>query len=422
MWQSTDRRVARLCICGMMWAISTMPTASLADQGEPARLEALAKILQRAIASNLEIQAARAGLDSLRARLAGSRLPLNNPQLEFEAEQSDVETYRLGISQTIDWHDKQAVLSKVAETELHAAEAELAGLELNRSAELLKAIGAIWLHSEIDRLATRRIQALEHFTRLVEQRRLAGDIPQADLELARLALTEAVLEQADHAADLAEARQAYFALSGERSDQSIRLPEQLPDLPHRDRTLEEIAGAHPQVRSAHLAALTAHARVQAIAQENRPDPNLGLVAGREDDQTILGVRVSLPLQLRNRFQAQVQASQAETIQAEQVAMQAYRKTLASLIGAEERYRLISRAWSVWISQGLPSLSKHARLLENQWHAGESSTTDYLLQVKQSLDTRIAGTRMEGRRWNVWVEWLSASDSLQSWLAPTAREE
>ncbi|MCU7854078.1 MAG: TolC family protein, partial [Candidatus Thiodiazotropha sp. (ex Lucinoma borealis)] len=77
--------------------------------------------------------------------------------------------------------------------------------------------------------------------------------------------------------------------------------------------------------------------------------------------------------------------------------------------------------SQWTSLGRTSLEQHSVLLETQWQAGEMSTSDYLLQIKQAIDTRIAGLKLKGELWNAWTTWLTASGTLNSWLIITAEE-
>ncbi|WP_419631261.1 hypothetical protein [Thiolapillus sp.] len=88
---------------------------------------------------------------------------------------------------------------------------------------------------------------------------------------------------------------------------------------------------------------------------------------------------------------------------------------AQLKSAGQRYTLVSDAWKQWLSQGRSSLQKRIRLLETLWRAGEISTTDYLLQVQQALDTQIAGIELHGDFWNAWLAWMNHSASLDNWL-------
>ncbi len=418
---STDWRLSRLLAGGLTWILWVSPAAAETDGTTPAQINQLAGIVQRALESNLEIQAAKSAMASFKARHAGSELPLHNPQLGLEAERTDINTYTIGISQTIDWHDKQESLSQVAHAELLEAKAKLAAFQLDKAEEVLLATGAIQLHHRITQLSIQRTESLEHFVRLAEQRHLAGDIPQAELELARLTLAEARMQHVNNAVSLIQAKNNFFRLTGEALNHRVKLPVNLPGRLDDKQRLGALAERHPRVIASHLAVRKSQLKINATRQENKADPTLGVSAGSEDNDFLIGLSLSIPLQLRNSFQSGVDAAHAEAAQEEQLAQQVFRSAEARLASAQERYMLTYQAWSQWLALGRASLQQQFDLLKQQWHAGEMNTTDYLMQVRQSLDTQIASVQLHGELWNAWIEWLSASGSLFEWLNISMQE-
>jgi cobalt-zinc-cadmium efflux system outer membrane protein len=137
---------------------------------------------------------------------------------------------------------------------------------------------------------------------------------------------------------------------------------------------------------------------------------------------LVALSISIPLQVRNDFRSNVDAAQAEALEAEQEAHQVYRNLQARLNSARSRFKLVADAWGLWVTQGRISLQQHIELLETLWQAGEISTADYLLQVKQTLGTQIASIELHGNLWNAWIEWLSASGTLNSWLNRSSMEQ
>jgi len=354
-------------------------------------------------------------VDAARAQLDGAALPLNNPELAAEIERTDANTYLLGISQTIDWHDKRNALEQVAHAELAAAQQQLLALRLAKSVELLDAIGRISIQGAISGFSQRRTEILAHFTRLAKQRHAAGDIPQAELELARLSLAEATIQQARNQAELIRANSDFFSLSGQMLTEAIRLPESLPINLAAETDPEAIARQHPEVQAALLTAQIAKRKINAADRERKADPSIGVSAGREDSGSLLALQFSIPLQIRNSYRSNVDMARAEALQAEKLAQQSYWNLRAQLQSAKQRHKVISTAWSQWLSQGRTSLQQHIKLLETLWQSGEISTTDYLLQVQQTLDTQIAGVELHGDLWSTWLEWMNASASLDTWL-------
>jgi len=411
-----------LLACASLAALWLSPSLSMGQPTASTKLDRLIVIVDQAMMSNPEIQAAEAAVEATQAQLAGATLPLNNPELGLEAERTDVDTYALGISQTLDWHDKQGAHERVAQMRVSAAQESLAALKLTKATELLVAAGSITTQRQINRLAKRRTEILRRSVALAERRLAAGDIPQGDLELARLSMAEAAMREAQTGADLIRANSVFFTLSGRQLRDDIRLPSKLAYEWSDAGNAEATASNHPAVKSAQRLAQVARLQIRAVDQGRKADPTIGLAAGRDDDENLIGFSISIPLHVRNNFRSDVDAARAEALQAEQEAQQAFRAAVARLQAAREGYQLISQAWSMWVSQGQASLKQRTALLETQWRAGEMSTTDYLLQVHQTLETRSSGTELQGERWSTWVEWLSASAHLNDWLSGAAKEQ
>ncbi len=389
-------------------------TGSFQSQATPPDSSVYGDIVRRSMAASPEIQAAEAALDAARNRLSGAARPLNNPELEAEAESTDVETYTLGLSQTIDWHDKRGGLEQVAQAEVDAVQASLDALKLDKSVELLDALGRVLTRQATAQLYQRRSRILQRFTTLAARRHQAGDISRAELELARLSWSEAMMQEAANQAALIQARNDYYAINGQSPNPDLTLPENLPLLtPLRDP--DELARRHPRVRQLLATARKVQLQIQATDRGRKADPSFSIRAGKEGSENLIGLGFSMPLQIRNDFQSEVDAARADALQAEKQAQQAFFNLKARLQAAHAGYNVMARAWQQWISLGQDSLRQRADLLETLWRSGEMSTTDYLLQLQQTLDTQIAGAELQGELWRAWIEWLGASNSLEAWL-------
>ncbi len=387
---------------------------SFQSQATPPDSPVYGDIVRRSMAASPEIQAAEAALDAARNRLSGAARPLNNPELEAEAESTDVKTYTLGLSQTIDWHDKRGSLEQVAQAEVDAVQARLDALKLDKSVELLDALGRVLTRQATAQLYQRRSRILQRFTTLAARRHQAGDISRAELELARLSWSEAMMQEAANQAALIQARNDYYAISGQSPPPDLALPENLPLLTPL-RHPDELARRHPRVRQFLATARKVQLQIQATDRGRKADPSFSIRAGKEGGENLIGLGFSMPLQIRNDFQSDVDAARADALQAEKQAQQAFFDLKARLQAAHAGYNVMARAWQQWISLGQDSLRQRADLLESLWRAGEMSTTDYLLQLQQTLDTQIAGAELQGELWRAWVEWLGASNSLEAWL-------
>jgi len=254
---------------------------------------------------------------------------------------------------------------------------------------------------------------MSRFEALAEQRFDAGDITQVDLDLARQARLRAMLQRARARGELnatAERLQAF--LPGEPGRWPA-LPENLPGLDRVDA--ETLLPRLPQVRQA-MAEVEANRGTLALSRSNRViDPTIGLRAGQENDSSLVGLTLSMPLYIRNSYRAEVQAAGAELASAEAALQRIRRELRAALNSAAERYRLIREGWQQWQRSGAPSLTRQSRTLERMWQAGELGTTEYLVQLDQTLQTREEAVRTRGDLWQRWFEWLTTSALLDQWL-------
>jgi len=230
------------------------------------------------------------------------------------------------------------------------------------------------------------------------------------------------MQQASSRAQLIQAKSDFFRLNGQNLGADFSLPGVLPSSLSETLDDETRAQNHPRVRAAHQKAQAARQQVHAVDQDRKADPTIALSGGQEEAEGLVKLTFSIPLQFRNDFRSNVDAAQSDAVQIEQQALQVYRDQLAQLQGAQARYQSVIAAWSLWESEGKLSLKKRISLLEALWKAGEMGTTDYLFQVKQTLDTQIAGVELHGNLWSAWVEWLSASGTLNQWLDTSATEQ
>ena len=166
---------------------------------------------------------------------------------------------------------------------------------------------------------------------------------------------------------------------------------------------------------------SSQAGIKVAQTETRPDPTLQLKGGEEDHQALVGVGISIPLFVRNNYQAQVLAASAQATAIAQLRLNQYRESKAALEGSMARYGELRRAYLEWKQVSQHSLNGGMALLDKLWSAGELSATDYLVQVKQRLDSAIAGQNLLGNAWGAWFKQLQASGRLNDWFQLTNKE-
>jgi len=396
-----------------------LAAAALADDSPtvaPRANPALQRFVQDLALSNPDVLAAGAALEASGALRDAASRPLYNPELSAEADNSADDARTLGISQTLDWAGKRQARSDAAERERLLAESRYQLSLWSFSTELLTRLAAHQTATERDRLAAAAERAMTGFAELAERRFTAGDLNQVELSLARLAATDARIQRATRAGDLAAARQAVRGLAVDAPVSSWPQLQTPPRLLHARGDAQVLVRSLPEVLLAERQVELADARVAVRRKEQRPDPTLALRAGEEADESVVGLSLSIPLFVRNRFDNEVRAALADRNEAQFSADAVLRRAYARLASARERYELLRGAWGTWERAGQPSLELQTDQLRQLWKAGELSTADYLVQLRQTIEVQDNAYTLRLALWEGWLEWLRASGQIDDWLA------
>jgi cobalt-zinc-cadmium efflux system outer membrane protein len=404
---------AGTCLVLVSVAVAEPPTAA-----DPALTGWISEVLLQ----NPEMQAAEAAVDAASGRYRAADRPLFNPELEFEYENSDSTTTAGGLNQAIDWADKRGARAEVADYERTAAQAELRAVRQRLAAQLLQALADQDAAEGISRVSNEQTTLMTRFARLAELRRQAGDLNKVELDLAHLAAAEAAFEQASASQNLIMARRTLSALTGRAATGMPVLSAQPPVLDAQQLDTERLLNELPLMQVALAQVAAARAGVKLTVREKKPDPTFGFRIGKEDSETLTGLTFSVPLFVRNTFSAEVDVANASLIQAEREAASIRRRAGADLVAAAQVYENSRQAWNNWEASGAPRLSQRTDLLERLWRAGELNTTDYLVQLKQALDTEVSAIDQHGRMWQAWAAWLAASGLADQWLNLTPAGE
>ncbi|NOX09388.1 MAG: TolC family protein [Gammaproteobacteria bacterium] len=377
----------------------------------------LANFVAQVIDNHPRIRSMDAALKASSARYQAADQALYNPELEFDTERTDINTTSLGISQTIDWSDKRGARAKTAQQTYNANAADANSLRQQLARNLLNALSEYNTADTLNRLGQQSLQLMQQFVDIAEQRLQAGDLNQVELDLAKLAALEADLESSELAARLSDAEQALFSLLGDRPAPRVwpGLPQTLPVIQSDRLDIEDLIKTHPVFQAKQAQINAARALVSLRQREAKPDPTIGIRAGREDNNTLTGLTLSLPLFVRNTYQAEVTEAHAQLTQTEFDARSTWLDLKNRILTARQRYILTRNTWTNWQQRGTSSIKRRIDLLKQLWQVGELSSTDYLIQLKQTLDTQSAGIELRGRLWHNWSNWLMASASIFQWL-------
>jgi len=395
--------------------LAAIPTAPQAATGDAQPSPRLVSWVEQALANSPELQARAASLAAAEARLSGSGLPIYNPELELEYENTDIDLATAELSQPLDWHGKRGARERVAEGGVAVARAEYDAQRERLAGELLDALAGYEGGRAAADLAERQSVLLKRFVDIARKRGRAGDLGEVEVGLAQLAYAEGKMAAARVQADVADAGYTLYRITGSTDTKGVALPRVPAMTLPITGSPQELGGRHPAVRAARARAQTASAAVRQADLDRRADPTFGIKGGREDDENLIGLRLSIPLQFRNDFRADVDAARSESVQATEDGAQVERTTQAQLQAEQLRFEKLAAAWRIWENEGRGSLDARLKLLERLWRAGELATTDYLVQVQQTLDTESAGLALRRDLWQAWIGWLRAAGQVQTWL-------
>ncbi|MEJ7746094.1 MAG: TolC family protein [Luteimonas sp.] len=357
-------------------------------------------------------------LAAARARAIAAGGPIYNPEVELAADDEGPDRIRtVGLSQTLDLSGKRRARRAVGDAELAGAEARYT----LQSAEFARD----WLTGWTKWLAARRqvelgeqrVALAERLAGLAERQRLVGDISSPERDLVLLTRDEALAEQATLLADSATAEEAFTRVGGNAGVlASLRLPEAPPPITRMG--VEGVVTGLPEFRVSLAEANVAQQRIAVADRDRRPDPTVSLRGGRIDmgeaSGSVIGMSIAVPLFVRNSYRAEAVAARADAAGADADMERLRLELQARAESAARIYIAVREAWAAWHRSRGTDLAARSNALERLWQAGELSTADYVLQIKQTLDTALAGAALDGRVWQSYFDYLYAVGQLDEW--------
>lgn len=371
-------------------------------------------------------RAVEATLAAARARADAADRPLYNPELSLSADDEGPDrSATAGLSLALDLGGKRRARAAVGEAQWISALAKARQDRQRFAADWLAGWAAWQSALARARRGEEQFALLQRVADLATKQFAVGDISPLERDLALLARDEADAAQAGLVAELAEAEEAFRNVGGEPvagpadPGWASALPPAAPPAPGMIEALPDWQLAQAEARAAEDGVVVAR-------RERLPDPTLGVIGGRIDlgptSDRVVGLSISVPLPVLNGGRAEVVAARAEADAAAARAESATISLSARADRAAASYAAVDRAWRRWRDSPGTDPARRAELLERLWRAGELSTAEYLQQLKQSLDTALAGAALEGQRWRRAADYLLATGQLESWLALDAPGE
>lgn len=364
------------------------------------------------------VLAAREQLLGSKASAEATEQPLYNPELSTGFERNGKENnYQVGVQQTIDWWDRGGVRQKQASYMRRAAEAQYQQEVLEHTAKAIVALVEWHAAQRAATIAQSQQQQLNTLLELVGERQQAGDLGSIDAELTFLSLSQLLAQVAEAEASLQKADARVRVLLPEWSTERGTIPHSFWPSQLDSTTGKELLN-HPAVVSAHARWQSLKEEAEVARRTARAEPTVGINAGRDGGESLVGLSFSIPLNVRNNFSAETRAAQQSALEAEARYNAIYRKQRLDWHAAHAAWQRYKNQYKRWQTLVKGRVQNSAQLLQRQWQTGDLSTTDYLLAVNQRAESLLAGIELEKQTRLARIDALRQSGRLISTTTPS----
>ena len=340
-----------------------------------------------------------------------------NPELSTDLERNgEKDNFRVGVQQTIDWWDKRGARRQQAGYLRSAAQALYQQHVLDMTAEALAAL--VEWHAANRAAAIAQAQQQQFYTllELVEKRQQAGDLGSIDAELTFLSLSQQLAQVAEVEATLQKTEARVRELLPDWTPKRGGIPEDFwPSTP--GSTTDQELLTHPAVANAHARWQLLKEEAEVTRRTARAEPTVGLNAGRDGDERVVGLTFSIPLNVRNNFSAETRAAERAALEAEARFQGIFRKQRFDRQATHAAWQRFEQQFRRWQTVVQGRIENSAELLERQWRSGDLSTTDYLLALNQRAESLRSGIELEKQTRLALTEVLQQSDRLTTTTMP-----
>lgn len=379
--------------------------------------------LKNQIETHPDVVAAQQQLKAELFLADGRRQPLYNPALETEFEHLENENnYRLGITQTLDVWGKRTNRRQQAEFLRLAAEQNYAQTYQDKLTEALSELVTYQASKARYRLASEQEQQIDTLFQLIQDRQKAGDLGQIDVNLSQASLMQKLNETAQAMAEFQAAETRVRELFPGLPSGKAAIPAQLWQVNPGQEPDAVLTENHPRVLFA-----KAQWEIQKEASElarldTKAEPTVGINAGRDGDEEVVGLTFSIPLNVRNSFSAERKAAAESALSAEANYLAVRRKQQFQAQAAGrivQQYQIQLKRWKALLSQNSDDSRK---LLTQQWRSGDIGTNEYLLALQQNTAGALSGIALQEKFQLAVIAWLKSTGQLKTHMLHSTQNQ
>ena len=366
----------------------------------PVRAEAvlaIAEAVEAAVANHPSVAALAADLRASEAlhRQAAHRAP---PETELSVGFKDTATdsgYEIdaSLSFPVERPGKRASRLKIADSDVTIARAALDGLRRDIELQVRSLAFELLAASADADIAAEVAERSRAMIDLLKQRPAAGPAMVLELRVIEASLVEFQKSAREFAAQRDAACRSLNILLGREPDAPLRIEDELrvPTATYDLPTLMARADRSPDLLRQIAEARRAAFEAEAARLESKPDYNIGPYLAHEDagdEETTLGVTVSLPLAWKSRYQGAIAAAEARGARAEaQVA--------ATALAARSEIARLHRLYEAAVEQAgaipaemVQGLHDAADLADRQYRLGAIPVQLFLEMHREFLSVQL----------------------------------
>jgi cobalt-zinc-cadmium efflux system outer membrane protein len=387
-------------LSGLLYFFAALPAAA----GQ--QTYTLPQAVDFALQNNGELKAFHEGKD-LRAAGKVRAALLPNPTLDLEAAtgaltgSKNENSLAVGLSQEFALAGKRDKRLSIAERELEIYRWQLADRERRLRDEVKSAFYDAFLAGERVSLAARSIALNRQLLDVTKERLAAGDIPELEMNLAKVELARSEVARIEAAKTLLQSRARLATLMGLASGNQPAIEGKLaadPGLAKSEAELKQLAITNrPDLKALEAERNRSEIDVDLARAEEIPNLTAGLVfrrdttsmeiSGVEGKETAysIGIKLSLPIPVFDRNQAGIQEASAKKNSSE--------SRLSSAAGTVERevetaYRSVQNAASVlslYNADIIPQLEENLKLTQEAYRLGEVGILAVIQEQKKFFE-------------------------------------
>ncbi len=391
---------ARLLVPGILCILTSAPVFAETQQ------LALPQVIEISLQNNGDLKSFREekGIRDAGKTRAGL---LPNPTLDLEGGtgaltgSSAENNMAIGVSQEFLLAGKRGKRLTVAERELEAYRWQLADRERTLREEVKAVFYDAMLAEQRLKLTDRSIELNRQLLEVTKDRLAAGDIPELEMNLAKVELTRSEGTRIEIERALLQTRARLFTFMGLPAGEAPAIAGTLDNGISLNRNLADLKqmalGKRPDLKALETEKSRGDADVTLARSETIPNLTAGLAFRRDttgmeiggvegkDTAYTIGLKLSMPIPLFDRNQAGVQEARAKRSSTESRLTAATRNVERDVETAYTSVLNAEKVLSLYKSNIIPQLEENLKLTQESYRLGEVGILSVIQEQKKFFE-------------------------------------